>query len=382
MKKNLIVLVLVLIFIPLQVNAVSIKDTAIMGRDEVNIGTEFSLSFRISFDGIRKGDPDSLGLAAVSHELIYDDSVFTITDITSNGYWDSTLYKENGKYYIVSQVGENNADQNKCVDKVLYCADYLVTVNFFVRNTDKTNSDIKIGEIEVGLLNMLLDLDKEINEDDVVLVSGHGNSTQSMKIKEFQANNENKNVEEPQSIVSNEKPKLNDETLNLPKEKVSSSTATESSNNKNETSKSTNNYLSSLKIKKYEIDFDKNKKEYTVNIDKEVNKLEVELELEDSKATYNIIGADDLEKNNNKVIIEVFAESGDKNTYTIDLKKETDENVQSIKQEKNNKINFKLDKKYITIGGIIVGSIIIIVIIIFILIRIRDRKVEKELDSL
>ena len=55
-----------------------------------------------------------------------------------------------------------------------------------------------------------------------------------------------------------------------------------------------NTYLKSLSIENYEIDFSKETKTYNINIKEDVNKLNITAIPEDSNATVEIKGADNL----------------------------------------------------------------------------------------
>lgn len=82
----------------------------------------------------------------------------------------------------------------------------------------------------------------------------------------------------------------------------------------------TSNYLSSVEIKNSSIKFDKNKNNYTINVDKDTNKLDLIAELEDKNATMKITGNSNL-KNGSKVEIKVTDTKGNTNTYVITVKK-------------------------------------------------------------
>ena len=82
----------------------------------------------------------------------------------------------------------------------------------------------------------------------------------------------------------------------------------------------TSNYLSSVEIKNSSIKFDKNKNNYTINADKDTNKLDLIAKLEDKNATMKITGNSNL-KNGSKVEIKVTDTKGNTNTYVITVKK-------------------------------------------------------------
>lgn len=157
----------------------------------------------------------------------------------------------------------------------------------------------------------------------------------------------------------------------------------ETTNNDN---KSNNNYIKELTIKNYKIKFNKLINEYTININEDVNTLDISLTLEDSKAKYIIIGANDLKKNNNKTLIEITSENGEKNTYTINTKINDNKENNNIEitdtQIKNNsKLNLlkKINKKHLFIGGVIILFIVLICIIIS---HYDNRKIDKMFKDL
>ena len=369
MRKNIVtIILLLLICIPIKVNAdeVAITNTWISGGNKVSPGEELTLSFFISFSGIQKGDPNSLGIAVIDYELIYDDTVFIVTDITSSN-WISSGYKENEKYHILSMVGNEDPYKNKCVDGILYCATYNVTIDFYVKDTDKTSTDIKMGNIVVGLLEMI-DQNKEYTEDDVVIITGISDASTTISIKEKEIIVD----KEPSSIIENSKPNINNKIDDIIKNEEPDISY-----------KSNNKYLSSLKIENYDIKFYKYIYNYEITVSSSVNKLNLIVEPADSKSKYKIIGADDLKKNNYKVLVEVTAENGDKNTYTINVKVEEDKETNITTSDDNKdepKKHFKLEKKHIIIGSIIAGVILTLVIIIKFIVHIKDRKLERALD--
>ena len=111
------------------------------------------------------------------------------------------------------------------------------------------------------------------------------------------------------------------------------------------------------------------KETYELEILDTINSLDIDVLLEDKDADYRIKGANNIEKNNNKILIEVTATNGETRIYTINIKKL----VTKVVKEKN---------KFI-IPGIICGGIILIVIIIL-LIRnyLYDKKLDKALEEM
>ena len=136
-----------------------------------------------------------------------------------------------------------------------------------------------------------------------------------------------------------------------------------------------NYHLKELKIDGYEIDFDKYKNIYSIEVPKDINSLDITATPEGSKAKVTITGADNLQENNYKVTIEVTSEEGESKTYII--------NVSQIKEEtKKNENGFIITDDQIELGKYILIGIAGVLLIIFIIVKIRDLKVEKGIDKL
>lgn len=82
--------------------------------------------------------------------------------------------------------------------------------------------------------------------------------------------------------------------------------------------KSDNNFLKSINIERYQLEFNKRVKRYNLNISKKDKSLNIKPVLDDSKATYEIIGNNGLKKGSVIKII-VTAENQTKNTYQINI---------------------------------------------------------------
>lgn len=85
--------------------------------------------------------------------------------------------------------------------------------------------------------------------------------------------------------------------------------------------KSSNNNLSNIVIDGYELDFDKDKLEYTINVDANVTELDISALVEDPKSWAKIEGNESFEEGENIVTIKVYAEDGSTKTYTIKVNK-------------------------------------------------------------
>ena len=135
-----------------------------------------------------------------------------------------------------------------------------------------------------------------------------------------------------------------------------------------------NTNLATLEVKGFNIDFNKYKKLYSIEVKENVNKLEVTAIPEVESTTVTITGADDLEKNHNKVTIELKASGEDTKTYVI--------NVIKRKELKADTAVIKIDNKYIDYAKYIGLGALGLGIVIFAVLKIRDKKVEKGLDDL
>lgn len=370
--KYLFVLILTVLIIPFNTKATSasIDDIVIEGMDTVSVGTSFSQAFKINFSNIKKGTLDTLGIWTVAFELDYDEDVFIVEDIYDNGkVWKSNIYKDGNKKYVISQFNNSVFNVDACVDKVLYCADYLISIKFYVKDTDKKTSEIKMKNSGAIVYQVLGGNDPEYNADDMIELEYSHDMSKTMTITKP----EDVEIKEPNNIISNNKPAEKKKTV--PSSKTTSSKTT---NNKTNTQKkkSDNNNLKDLAISGYSINFAKDITTYNISIKEDINSLKIKALPEDEKATVKIVGNDDLKLNDNKVTIDVKAENGNTKSYIIEVQKET------INNTENDDKGFKLTERQMMICGIVIGAIFLIVVIVFVIIRIRDRRMEKELDSL
>lgn len=83
---------------------------------------------------------------------------------------------------------------------------------------------------------------------------------------------------------------------------------------------SSNNYLKSLSVEGYEIDFDKNTLEYSIEVENDVEKVNIKATTEDGNATVSGTGEKEVTEGNNKLEVKVTAENGNERTYVINVK--------------------------------------------------------------
>ena len=363
-KRLLFIFYLLLIIMPVYVDAASIVNTSISTvAQEQAVGNSFYVSVKASFSGIDRGSSNTKGIYMVAFELEFDDSILEITGIISDWY-ESKVYKDNGKYYILSIVDDDSTG-NKCVDQFLACTDYTAMVQFHVKKADKASTDIKLTELDAGLFTV----DTEAEEyliDDMEELTHVSNKVSTIKLKQSEQVEQSKS-----NIVGTTKPDIKNGTVSSPKK---SNSNTNSNNNKEvSTNESSNIYLKKLSIKNYDIEFKKDKFYYNITVKNNVNSLKIDAEPEDAGSTYTINGADNLKKNNDKVKIIVTAQNGEQKAYNINIKRlENDSSEFSAKDAST--IKNKLNRIIF-----IIIAVIVVIIILVILISHHNKKMLKKL---
>lgn len=119
-----------------------------------------------------------------------------------------------------------------------------------------------------------------------------------------------------------------------------------------EADESSNTDIDNIKVKGYNLNFDKNSKTFYLSINKDTTKLNIEVTLDDEKSNYEIKGNENL-KDGSIVKIIVTAEDGSTDTYRIIIQKDSKSNVPLI--------------------IILISSIIIISIVVFVLIKRKNK---------
>ena len=98
---------------------------------------------------------------------------------------------------------------------------------------------------------------------------------------------------------------------------------------------SSNNNLKSLSVSNVNLNFSANTLAYNVSVDNTVEKITVQYELEDSKATATLVADEKLKVGTNKIEVLVVAENGNSKTYTITVVRK---DVRSNVENNNDKI--------------------------------------------
>ena len=363
-KKILLVLAFILLMPIMSVKAASITRLDVSGASNVTVGSYINVSFYVDYSGVQKNTNNSMGVGAVVYELTFDDTVFSITNASSNGF-DTVVLYDSGRYYVTSIINDSDVN-NKCAYRVLYCNNYVATVTFYVKDTDKQSSNIGISNGNVILYEVGTDDAKES------IITSYSESKHVVNITKT----DSQTVEEPKSIVSSgsKQSAINQAEKNISKVQEETVTTTKTTTIIDKS----NNYLSSLKIKNHKINFNKDTLEYKIYVKDNEEKLDIEAKAESDKATVKITGADDLKKNNDVILIEVTSQDGKVRTYKVNIghydktKKAEDE---------DNKIKINLSKNQIKIIIIAASSVVVLAGIILIVKVRNNKKLNKMFDN-
>lgn len=356
-KKTIFLIVLfTLLIIPIKIDALTVQKVDVYAPSyNNNVGDEFAITYTASFLGVEKNNTESDGVYLVVYEIEFDDTILGITEINSPGY-DSYVYKENGKYYVLSEVNESN--KNKCIDNFLACSDYSGILTFKVLKTPTTTTIVKLNNFAAGGFKI------DYSGASYTLENMKESENISQITKTINLAKSSETASNHKNIVTETKPIIDDKTI--------SSSKNTSINQTTDPTKSTNNQLMSLEIDGYTIDFQKDRYTYKITIPKDINSLYVTATPKETTSTYSITGADDLKNNNNRVKITVKSESGDEVTYTIIAERQKDKKS----NETNNIIN-KLNKILL----IIIGTILVITITVIATILNNKRKLKKLMEE-
>lgn len=153
--------------------------------------------------------------------------------------------------------------------------------------------------------------------------------------------------------------------------------------------RSNNNFLSSLNVKNYKItpEFKKDIYEYYLEVENNIDKIDVEATLEDSKAKIIGIGEKTLNAKNNIFEITVVAEDNTIQKYLLNVKKK-EKNNEDLKQDdlnndsnnknnstsKNNSKNNNIKNPETRVSSVGFKIIILEIVIVFLLKRFKKKQ--------
>ncbi len=363
--KLLITIITIYIIFPSNILAASVKDITIMGKENITLGETFTESLIISYDGIEKAYDKTLGIVYVKYEISFDDNILLITDIETPD-WDTIVYEQEDKYYVLSTVNTENRFQNKCYDGILYCGPYNATIEFFPIKSQEKPTEITITNIETALLD-INDQNKEYTIKDLEIIKSDKEKKHALSLTKDKEETE---IQSKETIVT----KINSDDIE--------NQITKSLKQEPIVIEESSNLLRKLVISGHDIEFNKYKNNYLITIPENKNTLDLQIVLEDKEATYEIVGHDDLKKNDYKVTITVTSKDKKENIYTINVEQEAIDNDEETKPTKLSiKEIYHKYQTYFIIGGIALGIIIIIIIITKIVSKIKDNKLDKMTDK-
>lgn len=367
MKKFFISLVLCVVLIPMTIKATTISGVDISSNiSEVEIGKSITLTFKVNISD--RSDLNKTGILLGLLSIDFDPNVFLISKITPS-YGTYLYYEESGIVLVGSGIDVDSISGSEFLQKGLFQNYFTIDVTFFVQSTDLTSSNISVTSETMGLFT-ITDESKIYDENDLEISTKSLQKSHTVKIKQ----NESAVVTPPQESITEKSPG----TLNPIKPPVTETSSSPTQSNV----KSSNAYLKSLTVEGYDIDFKLSKLKYIITVNEDVNSLNISAQPDSSKATYKIIGADDLKANNYEVTVEVTAENGAIKTYTINVKTNRALEIEDIKNTPSEEPRKKLDKKTIIYGSIALGALILLLLIIFIIHKVKDRKMDKLLNNL
>ena len=302
--------------------------------EEVYTGEEFDVAYVIN--GFQLDI-----LAGIQGKLNYNKDLVELTRAQVNGIEYNITEFENDNFIFLL----DNYQQNGALITLTFKAKAIGTANIVIENIVAS-----LGEVAANL-----DGNKVSTSVDILEYGKGGN------VEEVKDNTTNNQTTPP--ISTENKPVSNPTTHTV----VQATTLTT-----RPIALSGDNYIKSLMIEGYDIDFDKNTTSYSINVKNSVSSLNLTVILNDENATYYVEGNKDFKVGENTVNIVVKAENGSTRTYSIKVNKEK---VESTEKEDEEEENIKENNTSKTI--IIILIILVIIGLIYVIFK-DDEEDEKE----
>ncbi len=387
MKKKIFnCLLFLLLLIPVITNAASINGVSFTQGVTAVAGDEFETTLKISLNGISK--TDKIAIYGVGFTLEFDKNVIKPVETDTTDFND--YYVDKSSYWDISSIvyGVEGITDNLTVSSdnicedigMYYCSGTYETKWYFtgIKNAN-TTTKINIKKITV----YAVDYSDEENIKNLTLEYGK-TFTSEVKIEKSSSSVSSSSV--TSSIKKSTSKSVKKASTTAKKStKTTSTKSTSTKTTTKVTKKSSNTYLKSLSIKGYEIKFNKDKYKYEIKVDEKVNSLDISYKVEDKKSKVEVVGADNLSEYGDKVTLTVTAEDLTKKEYTIFVDKKVDkikEKFSITKIYKNIKNKIFSSKKNKTIALVIIGNIFLIFILMLIVSKSSNRKIDKYLDRM
>lgn len=286
-KKSLIIIGIISILFTgsvLDVRAGTVN-FSIQGSDTVSVNNNIELTIRAAditgFNG---------GLATAQGDVSYDNNYLEYVKYQDSSPSLTVSFGSTTKRFVA--LGMNG--------EAIKSSEDIITLTFRAK---------QVGSTTVGINNMVVGDVKAISHSANVSVK---NITIVDEKKEDNSNDNNDKKDISSNKGNNSGSKKNN----------SSNSNKNNSNNSTASNKSSNNLLDSLTINNAKMSptFSKDVTSYSITVPKDVNKLDLDYKLSDSKASVKVVGNDNLKSNKNNVVeIIVTAEDGSTKTYTLNV---------------------------------------------------------------
>ena len=286
-KKSLIIIGIISILFTgsvLDVRAGTVN-FSIQGSDTVSVNNNIELTVRAAditgFNG---------GLATAQGDISYDNNYLEYVKYQDSSPSLTVSFGSTTKRFVA--LGMNG--------EAIKSSEDIITLTFRAK---------QVGSTTVGINNMVVGDVKAISHSANVSVK---NITIVDEKKEDNSNDNNDKKDTSSNKGNNSGSKKNN----------SSNSNKNNSNNSTASNKSSNNLLDSLTINNAKMSptFSKDVTSYSITVPKDVNKLDLDYKLSDSKASVKVVGNDNLKSNKNNVVeIIVTAEDGSTKTYTLNV---------------------------------------------------------------
>lgn len=286
-KKSLIIIGIISILFTgsvLDVRA-GTANFSIQGSNTVSVNNNIELTVRAAditgFNG---------GLATAQGDISYDNNYLEYVKYQDSSPSLTVSFGSTTKRFVA--LGMNG--------EAIKSSEDIITLTFRAK---------QVGSTTVGINNMVVGDVKAISHSANVSVK---NITIVDEKKEDNSNDNNDKKDTSSNKGNNSGSKKNN----------SSNSNKNNSNNSTASNKSSNNLLDSLTINNAKMSptFSKDVTSYSITVPKDVNKLDLDYKLSDSKASVKVVGNDNLKSNKNNVVeIIVTAEDGSTKTYTLNV---------------------------------------------------------------
>ena len=183
-----------------------------------------------------------------------------------------------------------------------------------IKKEKKISSKIKSLEVKEGVISP--EFNKEILEYNVRIPNEKEKITLEIELED---------KEGTYKVIGNENLKVGENEIEI---EVTSSDGKEKRVYKInvEREELSNNYLKSLKVKGYEIEFNKEELNYEIEIEKEIEEIEVEAEAEVKTSTVIGTGKYEIKEKEKEIIIKVESENKVERNYKIKIRKKKSDN--------------------------------------------------------